>query len=241
MRRIVALTLLSFAAASPAPLAAQFEGTVTMKMSAAGAGAAGDMTMKVAIKNGMSATVMSMPSGPMAGMEMRSINDGKTVTSLIPMPPGMAAQMPGMANAKGMKMVVDLTKMPSGTSGTPEKVDVKKLGTTETIIGISCDDYEITSASGTTTRACMATGLGRFIMPQSGGGMGRRGGGQSAPSWATAFGNQPVFPLKVWTTDGKVAMEVTAIDKSPVPASMFEIPDGYIDMAAMMGGMRPPM
>lgn len=53
-----------------------------------------------------------------------------------------------------------------------------------------------------------------------------------------------MFPLKVWSPEGKMAMEVTAIDKGSVPESMFTIPDGYVDMAAMMGGMRggrPPV
>src|SRR5207253_7478817 len=105
MRRSIALTLIGLVAATP--LAAQFEGTVTMKMSGQGPnGSTGEMTMKVATKNGKTATIMTMPTttGPMAGMEMRSIYDPATHTSttLMPLPPGMSGSMPGMADAKGM-------------------------------------------------------------------------------------------------------------------------------------------
>jgi hypothetical protein len=38
------------------------------------------------------------------------------------------------------------------------------------------------------------------------------------------------------TGDGKVAVEVISVDKGAVPASAFEIPDGYTDMGAMGRG-----
>jgi hypothetical protein len=141
-------------------------------------------------------------------------------------------------------MVTDLSKMSAGRSdAAASDVKVKKLGTSETVVGLSCDDYEATSDKGEVTRLCMTSALGRFMYPQTSGGIGGRrgGGGSAAPSWSTAFGDKPMFPLKVVTSDGKMAMEVTAIDKSPVSASVFEIPDGYVDLSAMMGGMgRPP-
>jgi hypothetical protein len=189
---------------------------------------------------------MSMPSsaGPMAGMEVRSIYDPKanTMTTLMPMIAGMA-NLPGMANAKGMKTVVDLSKMQGGAGanvGGSANGDLKKLGTSQTVAGMPCDDYEASSSNGQTMRMCVTSALGRFTMPQMGGGMGRSA--SPPPAWAHAFGNKPMFPLKVWSTDGKMAMEVTAIDKGSVPSSMFEVPDGYVDVAAMMGGMgRPPV
>lgn len=236
MRRFVALTLFGLVAATP--LAAQFEGTITMQMTPA-TNNSGPITMKIAVKGDRSATVITLPasSGPMAGMEMRSIYDPKTntMTALMPLPPGMAA-MPAMANAKGIKTVTDLSKMaaPGSPGGGDSKVEVRKLGTTERILGMSCDDYELTNASGLATRMCVTSALGRFILPQMGG-MGRRGGGAPPPAWAHAFGNKPMFPLKVWSSDGKSTMEVIAIDKGNVPESMFEIPDGYVDMASMFG------
>jgi hypothetical protein len=170
MRRIVALVLVSLMPAVPA--AAQFEGTVHMKMSGSGSAAAEGMAIRIAIKGDRQATIMAMPpsAGPMAGMEMRSIIDGKanTVTTLMPMPPGMPA-MPGMADAKGFKTVTDLTKMSVGAQS-DSKVEIKKLGTTQRIAGFDCDDYEITSGNGSTTRSCITQSLGRFILPEAGGG-----------------------------------------------------------------------
>jgi len=234
MRRIVALIFVSLIPA--APLAAQFEGTIHLKLSGSGTGES--MTMKMAIKGDMQATVMEMPAsaGPMAGMEMRSIFDGKanTVTVLMPMPPGMPA-MPGMADAKGFKSVTDLSKISPSGEQSDSKVEIKKLGTSEKIAGFDCDDYEITQGSGKVTRACITQSLGRFIFPGASGSMGRRGG-SAPPEWAKAFGNRAAFPLKVWTPDGKIAMEATSVERGSVPASAFEIPAGYVDMAGMMRG-----
>src|SRR5262249_44607351 len=134
MRRVLALPLVGLFAA--APLAAQWEGTVSMKVSAGNGQAMGDMLMKVAIKDGKSATLMSMPSnaGPMAGTEMRAIYDPSTNTStiLMPIPAGMANAGP-LAGAKGMKIVTDLTKMQAaasaGRAGDAGDFQVKPLGT----------------------------------------------------------------------------------------------------------------
>src|SRR6478672_2918675 len=51
------------------PLAAQFEGTISMKVSAGG----GDMMMTMSLKGDQQSTVMTLPAsaGPLAGMEAR--------------------------------------------------------------------------------------------------------------------------------------------------------------------------
>lgn len=234
MRRMLVSLLLPLAAS--APLAAQqFEGTVNMKLAGATSNPEG-VTLRIAIKGDQQATMMSLPAtaGPMAGMEVRSILDAKAqmMTTLIPMPPGMGA-MAGMPDAKGMKMVTDLSKVTG--PATSSKADIKKLGSTQKIAGLSCDDYEITDENGKSVKACITASLGRFRMPDMSGGMGRRGGGSSAPSWSKAFGDRPAFPLKVVSEDGKMDLEVTSVDRAPVPASVFEIPEGYVDMSAMRG------
>ena len=235
MRRMLASVFLSLAAA--APLAAQgFEGTVNMKMTGNGQNAEG-MNMRVAIKGDQQVTIITLPAnaGPMAGQEVRAILDPKTqtVTTLMPMPPGMGA-MAGMPDAKGMKMIVDLSKTRSDAA--TSKADIKKLGTTQKIAGLSCDDYQITDENGKGVKACITSSLGRFMLPDMSGGMGRRGGGGGQPAWAKAFGDRPAFPLKVVSDDGSTSMEVTSVDRAPVAASLFEIPDGYVDMSAMMRG-----
>jgi hypothetical protein len=168
----------------------------------------------------------------MAGMEARTIYDPKTntTTTLLPLPPGMG-QIPALANAKGIKTVIDLSKSMGDASG--PQAQIKKLGTSQKIAGFACDDYEIIPAKGNPTHACIAESLGRFVFPQTGGGMGGRGNATPPPAWTTAFGGKPGFPLKVTQSDGTVVMEVLSVDKSPVSASLFEIPDGYVDMASL--------
>lgn len=224
-----------------APLAAQFEGTINMRIPALAGAGDGDMTMKIAIKGDMQATTMQMPAsaGPMAGMEMRTILDAKanTATVLMPLPPGMAA-MAGMGNAKGIKSVTNLSDITVDLGAGAGKSDTKRLGTKQKIAGFECDDYEITQPNAPPTRACVSHALGRFVFPQTGMGMGARSG--SPPGWANAFGKDPGFPLKVWDRDGNVVMEITGVAKGTVAPNVFEIPDGYMDMSGMMRGRGRP-
>lgn len=216
----------------PASLSAQFEGTLEMKLHTNGGG---EQTMKVEIKGDRQVTIMPLPAdaGPMAGMEMRAIYDQKarTVTTLLPVP-AMMAQMPALANAKGIKNVVDLSGLEADSLH--DDATIRKLGTSEKVAGIDCDDYEITSGTEAPTRACIASTLGRFLYPRQTGGMGRR---TTTPAWVRAFGNRPVFPVKVWSTDGKgVSMEVTSAQRGAIPESEFQVPNGYVDMSSMMRG-----
>src|SRR5689334_2459715 len=98
MRRFTMFVLVQLAAA--APLAAQFEGTVSMKVSAQNSG---DMSMKMMVKGDQQATLVTLPAnagnGMMGGMEIRMIYDPKTMTAttLMPLPPQLA-QVPMFAN-----------------------------------------------------------------------------------------------------------------------------------------------
>ena len=236
MRRILGSVLSLLTLAAAAPLAAQqFEGTVHMKMVGTTANAEG-MTMRVAIKGDQQVTTITLPTtaGPLAGQEVRAIMDPKTqtVTTLMPMPPALSA-MAGVPDAKGMKMIVDLSKTRGDAANS--KADIKKLGTTQKIAGMSCEDYQITDENGKSVKACITSSLGRFLLPDMSGGMGRRGGGNQ-PAWAKAFGDRPAFPLKVWSDDGSTNLEVTSVERAPVAASLFEIPDGYVDMSTIMRG-----
>lgn len=213
------------------PIAAQsFEGTITMRMTSEGTPE--PITTTMHIKGDVMAMVMELPgsAGPMAGMEARMVLDqgSRKMTMLMPMPPGM----PAMPGAKGMKIVTDLSKLDADGAKEPEAT-VTKLGTSQTIAGMPCDDYQTTSADGETTNMCITDKLGRFAMP-------RGSMGPPPPAWVRAFGDKPMFPLKVWTTTSgnSVAMEVTGIKRGAAPAGVFDTsPAGYRDMSAMMGGM----
>jgi hypothetical protein len=142
-------------------------------------------------------------------------------------------------------MVTDNKTQPQTPSGAPA-TPPKKLGTTQTIAGVPCDDYEMQDSLK--TRFCASNTMGKFVFPNlgalGGAGGGRRGGGGggllgglSVPGWATGLSGSG-FPLKVWTPDGKVQMEVTAVEKKAMPDDIFVIPDSYVDLSTMMGGFR---
>jgi len=211
------------------PLGAQgFEGTINMRMTSAETSEPINTTMH--IKGDVMAMVMTLPAsaGPLANMEARMVLDqgARKMTMLLPMPPGM----PAMPGATGMKIVTDLSKVPAGADHATETT-VKSLGTSQTIAGMACNDYQVTSGHDV-TNMCVTDKLGRFTLPNS-------GMGAPQPAWAKAFGDKPMFPLKVWTTtDGNsVAMEVISVTRGAAPAGVFDTsPAGYQDMSAMMGG-----
>jgi hypothetical protein len=218
-----------------APLTAQgFEGTIAMRLSG---GQMGAMDITMHSKGDRSAMVMKMPAsaGPMAGSEVRTVINNAThkMTMLLPAMPGM----PLPAGSKGMKMTMDMSDIPgaAGAENT-DKVAVRKLGTSQTIAGYACDDYEVT-ADKQVMSMCVTDRLGKFTMP----GTGMMGRQQAPPAWARAFGDKPMFPLKVWgNADGTaVQMEVLSVKAGSVPASVLDdSAEGYVDMSAMMGGMR---
>ncbi len=220
MRHFAAGSALSLLAV--VPLAAQFEGTVTMNVP--GTKEASEMTYY--LKGTQVAASIPIKSGQMAGQTMRMIWDlpGHKMTMLMPM---------AMGNAKGIKSVTDMNM--------DEKVstsDVKPLGTSETIAGYKCDDYEVIENGKPTSRFCVTHELGFFAYAAMSG----AGRAAASPGWVKAFGNRPMFPLKVTNSDGKVVMEATAVRREPVGAEVFTVPDGYMDMSGMgnmMGGRGP--
>ena len=135
MRRMSAVITLAFAVA--APLSAQFEGTVTYKMTNP---QMGDIAAKYVMKGHQMAMIMTMPStaGMMAGQEVRVViePDAGKATMLMPV---------AMGGAPGMKMTMDIPK-DAVAAANDLKPTIKKLGTTQTIAGMSCDDYDIIAA-----------------------------------------------------------------------------------------------
>lgn len=230
MRRLLPTLLLV-----TAPLAAQeWQGSMTMLMTSPDMGRE-PVTMVMHRRGTMLANVMTMPpsAGPMAGQEMRMIIDegSKKMTMLTPLPPGamIPPAMTGGKPAKGMKIVMDLgaeladTKVPEGS--------VKALGTSQTIAGTKCEDYEVTT-EGETMQMCLASGLGNFSFASA---SPRGMGAASVPAWARAIVGK--FPLQVRDKAGKFSMTTTKITPGAPAASLFEVPEGYADMSAMMGGM----
>ena len=212
MRRFIAASILSSLATLP--LAAQFEGSVLVKTQNAHEGGKAEYF----IKGDKVAAKIFMPQGmgQYSGKEGRIIIDGSamTVTMLMPM------EMGGM---KGIKQVTDLKAI----AAKQNPVVVTEVGTSETIAGYKCDNIQVVDGKNKTV-ICMTSHLGHFAIQ---GQMGGRGG------WTSVFVSHPGFPLRVTEPDGNVSFEVTEVKPGPVSAEMFVIPDGYMDMSGMMGGM----
>jgi hypothetical protein len=212
------------------PLAAQeFRGTIAMEIS--GGEMPQPMNMTLYIDGSRQAIVMKAPpsAGPMAGMEMRMVLDPETrkMTVLMPKPAGMPT-MPGVD--KGFKIDQDIEGVPTNEEA-PADVSVRKLGTSQTIAGMSCDDYEVTTSEGK-VNMCITDELGRYMVPEVSG-MGRN---PEIPAWARAFGRRPAWPLKIWGgADGTQAV-VTSVNRGPVPAAMLDPnPEGYGAFPGMGG------
>ncbi|MFI5245129.1 MAG: DUF4412 domain-containing protein [Gemmatimonadales bacterium] len=236
MPRSCLLVLLALPALAGRAAAQGFEGTITMTFSSAvGARQASEGSMKTATRGDRTVTTLMLASGPGVpqGGEVRTIADrkAKTLTTLTRMPPGvkMPPSMTGGVDVKGFVNVDTLSSMFDRRAGLDTHPDIRKLGTSQTIAGMRCDDYEIKEQNTTPVHACITTALGAFAFPLSGRGL-MGGPGSATPGWAKAFGDKPGFPLKVWGSDGKLEMQVTAIDKTPVADSAFAIPQGYVAM-----------
>ena len=207
-----------------APVAAQdFEGMIAMEMTSKEM--AEPMAMKMYVTGAKQAMVMTMPgdAGPMAGKEMRMVVNPGTgkLTILTPAPPGMPA--------KGMKMVMDFSSIATEAEAEVANVKVTALGTSQTVLGMKCEDYEVVTEEET-VKMCVSDQLGRYSFPEM------SGSRPEMPGWAKAFGDKPAFPLKVWTEDGSMTMEVTAVERGPVAAEILEEnPEGFMSMPGMGG------
>lgn len=209
--------ILSTAALVPDPATAQegFTGVVTYDLRANGQ----STTMRYLSRDGKIRQEMEMPGLPGPVFMLFGATPGK-----------MQVVMASM----GMYMETDLTDhnaapLPSATAKAPV---VKKLGS-ETIAGLSCDNYLI--GEDQDMEVCVAKGLGWFMngsMP-SGPMPGARPSTPDLSAYRSAF-KDGMFPLRVTQIkDGKreVILEATAIDRKTVPeASLFVLPPGLQKM-----------
>jgi hypothetical protein len=120
----------------------------------------------------------------------------------------------------------------------------KPTGRTDTILGHRVEEYASTG-SGEYTEMWLASGLGAFRMA----GGGANAGQQEKKDWEKFLEEKGFFPLKVTTYkrkgDGRMMyqMEVSKIEKSPQPDSLFAPPADYkkLDMGGLFGGMADTM
>ncbi|HKB92099.1 MAG TPA: DUF4412 domain-containing protein [Opitutaceae bacterium] len=108
---------------------------------------------------------------------------------------------------------------------------LEKTGKAEKILGYSCEQYIYKDdRQKGTTELWLASGLGTF--QGLGNAFGPRGGNRTAqPAWQKELMDKGAFPLRVITHNEAGAeefrMEATSVEKTSLPASLFEPPAGY--------------
>jgi hypothetical protein len=154
-----------------------------------------------------------------------------------------------------MYMTMDLgamaERMPkSDTPGATPEFTLEATGKTETIAGISCDDYHLNVAEkGTEADLCVAKGMGYFMgmsAPSRGGMMGRMGDAMSGnmPSGWQQYARAlegGAFLLRMEMRKGgktQMSMVATDVEKKPLDDDLFAPPSDYreMKMPGMPGG-----
>jgi uncharacterized protein DUF4412 len=126
-------------------------------------------------------------------------------------------------------MSMDSLAKPSGAV----KPTVKAMGTSETVAGVACEDY-LVSTEDHQEQVCAAHGMGNFFLPH-GQGMG----------FETVTQPNGFFPLKVSSLVAgkpKVEMVATTVARRVVDPSVFVVPADYKQLdpkAAGITGAQP--
>jgi hypothetical protein len=212
--------------------AGTFEGKVTMTMTS-GKSKDGPQTIDYSIKEGYMRMDMMTAKG---GAAFITDFKNKQIIILIPqnnmymvrsLPDPSANPKPGAAGG------------PPSAPTHPSDTTFTDTHTSETILGYDCEKYEATNSKG--VAYIWATDrLGMFGGLSMGGGPGRHS--QEAPQeWENVIKGTGFFPLRVvGIKDGKedFRLEVTAINKTSLPDSLFMPPDGWrkLDLGSMFGG-----
>ena len=211
---LAAIVLLLSFASLPSQLRAQkFEGTVEFSVTTDER--AVPMTYMIKGDN----IRMEMEGRPgMKAVILFNVKDKKTITII-----------------EGMKMYME-SPVPQAADSAAPKVEFKKTGKSQKILGYDCEEYLITSENHETS-VWVTDKLGSFELYKMGGGRQRA----AVDAWQKEIGSKGGFPLLAVTkTDGKdvATMKVTKIEKKSLDESLFKIPEGYQKMDTSM--MRRP-
>lgn len=182
--------------------------------------------MRTDISNGKGALGASIMD--MKNMQMIILMPQQQMYMVQPIPQPNAAGRPAGAAA--------------GQPSTGNAESLQDTGVKETILGYVCTKYTVTGKNGT-AEIWVTDQLGSFFGMPHGGPGGPGGRSQPPQEWENALKGGNFFPMRVISNNGKsnFKMEVTAIDKTSLPDSLFQAPAGWrkFDMGAMMGGMMP--
>ncbi len=225
MKRFLLLVAFLAAVLPSALSAADFEGTVHMKVTSNKK----PSTIDYQVKTGFVRTNVTTGKGEIATIIMDTAKG--TMTILIP---GQKMYLTRPIPAAQPRD--DAPTAPAGGNR-----PLVQTGQTETVLGYTCTKYISPSANGDTVELWVTSDLGNFA--GFGGGMGAGGGGRQSSNqeWAKLVQGQGFFPMRVITKDSagneKNRMEVTGVDKGPLPADTFSPPAGYqeLNMGQMTG------
>ena len=214
LRTVLAIAAVIGVGGSVPAFAQTFEGIVTMKVHG-GDSAREPREMQYALRQGVAR--VEMPGRGDARGVMIIDQSAKTSTMLMP------------AQKKYMVMPI-----PQGVgeprAGDHPRAEVVRTGRKETIAGYECEHWLVKGEHE--IDACVASGLGTFMM----GGPGR--GREDA--WTGSLRDQQGFPLKVTRVGGAMIMEVTRLEKKALDASLFAPPPDYEKMEMPTGAPPAP-
>lgn len=145
-----------------------------------------------------------------------------------------------------------VTKLPEASASPANKngtaPDFKATGRKEKIAGIEAEEY-VGTADKKITEIWVTKELGKFMTASQGGPMGGRKGSAQGSAWEKFAEQENFFPLRTIqrAKEGgpeEMHMEVTLVDKSKLPDSLFKPPADYEkfempNMGDMMKGMIP--
>jgi hypothetical protein len=199
--------------ASAAPLAAQgtFEGVITM-------------------------TVQD-PRGTGSGSMQYMLRAGKVRVDFAAARAGVPMTVIVDPGAQKMYMVMAPQRMYVERAISAEQLDrmtghakpeITKTGKIETIAGRECEIWTATE-NGERYDACVAKGLGTFFQGESA--LLGRGG------WLDEL-RDGAFPLRITRGDGATLLQVTSIERKPLDAALFAVPEGYRKMELPAGVLR---
>ena len=228
---LIRLFAACFIAAITATLASAFEGKVEMKMTTA----RDTMPMTYFVKGQLMRVEMKAQGGKHKGDEnMVMIMDTAALETTI------------LMEKDKMYMVHKLPQADAEQAQKDNAMEFKPSGRKETIADIEAEEY-VGISKKQRVEVWVTKELGKFMMANPGGPM---GGKKKADAWQTFAEKENFFPLRTITRANKEGapeesrMEVTAIDKSKQPDSLFKPPADYQkfempDMGSMMKGMIP--
>jgi len=227
------LATLAFAASaltgSASSLSAQaFEGVVTMRV----ASMTGEL--QVYLKGGKTRLEMQSPAGPVAILADPTAGEQYIVIT--------SQKMYMVMKTEDARAAADsMVKSKLGLEGS-----LTPTGRTDRVAGHECEIYRAAGSKGVKD-VCVAKGLGpleafaTLLNPMGGmGAMGRSPRGeQSLPPWARELARIKGFPLRIADTVGVSEWEITRMERKPLEAALFKLPEGYRRMD--LGAPRPPL